>query len=191
MDNKDDLIQNQMEPASNLNVHAKEFIPKKKSQNKQQENISENQTQMQVGSVNENLNLNENSNNYFNTAYNNGNINIQNMNGYINPNEAYSNNINSNYNYNNENNKDNHNYMYEDEDEENMADKIFSEMEMMEENINLEEEDESDDEKWFPKYRNCECCKGFVYKCEGDTCKNLGKCYCKVQSQIEGDNDDE
>lgn len=75
----------------------------------------------------------------------------------------------------------------EDSDDE-MAEKMFDDM--IEENNFFDEDDESDDEKWFPKYRLCECCKGFVYKCEGETCKSLGKCYCKIKAQIDGDLDD-
>jgi hypothetical protein len=53
------------------------------------------------------------------------------------------------------------------------------------------EEDESDDEKWFPKFRECECCKGFVYKCKGDACQNLGACYCKMKKECDEDSDEE
>ena len=74
----------------------------------------------------------------------------------------------------------------DDDDGDELADKFFDEI-IDENNILFDEDDESDDEKWFPKYRNCDCCKGFVYKCEGDTCKSLGKCYCKIKSQIDGD----
>ena len=38
--------------------------------------------------------------------------------------------------------------------------------------------EESDDEdKWYPKYKDCECCKGFVFKCKGKACENLEQCY--------------
>jgi hypothetical protein len=50
------------------------------------------------------------------------------------------------------------------------------------------EESESDDEKWYPKFKNCECCKGFLYKCKGTACENLGICYCKMQVDCEDDN---
>ena len=53
------------------------------------------------------------------------------------------------------------------------------------EKIGEEEESEDDDEKWFPKYRDCECCKGFVYKCSGVACLNLGKCYCKIKAECD------
>lgn len=53
--------------------------------------------------------------------------------------------------------------------------------EMMEEM----EEEESDDEKWMPKYKDCECCKGFVYKCKGTACVNLGICHCKMREECD------
>ena len=31
---------------------------------------------------------------------------------------------------------------------------------------------------WFPEYRNCGCCKGFIYGCEADICVSLGVCGC-------------
>ncbi len=48
-------------------------------------------------------------------------------------------------------------------------------------------EEESDEERWFPKYSNCECCKGFVYKCKGAACENLGICYCKMREDCDED----
>jgi hypothetical protein len=47
------------------------------------------------------------------------------------------------------------------------------------------DDDESDDEKWFPKYKDCECCKGFVYKCQGAACVNMGTCYCKMKEECD------
>ena len=52
------------------------------------------------------------------------------------------------------------------------------------------EDDSEDEDKWLPKYKDCECCHGFVYKCAGESCKNLGQCYCKMKDEVEG-NDDE
>ena len=46
--------------------------------------------------------------------------------------------------------------------------------------------DESEDEdKWIPKYKDCECCSGFVYKCKGKACSYLGVCYCKLKDDID------
>ena len=50
---------------------------------------------------------------------------------------------------------------------------------------NAIDEEESDEEKWFPKYRNCKCCKGLIYKCSGEICKNLGVCYCKAKEDCD------
>lgn len=47
------------------------------------------------------------------------------------------------------------------------------------------EDDESDEDKWFPKYKDCECCQGFVYKCNGATCQNMMSCYCKVKAECD------
>jgi hypothetical protein len=66
----------------------------------------------------------------------------------------------------------------EDEDELNMIVKDIMDQEEV-------EEDESDDEKWFPKYKDCDCCKGFVYKCQGPACLNMGTCYCKVKEECD------
>ena len=52
------------------------------------------------------------------------------------------------------------------------------------------DDDSEDEDKWLPKYKDCECCHGFVYKCAGESCKNLGQCYCKMKDEVEG-NDDE
>ena len=53
------------------------------------------------------------------------------------------------------------------------------------ENEEFEDEDESDDEKWFPKYKDCDCCQGFIYKCSGKACENLQYCYCKVKTECD------
>lgn len=50
------------------------------------------------------------------------------------------------------------------------------------------DDNESDDEKWFPQYKDCECCKGFAYKCGGSACVNLGACYCKVRAECDEEN---
>ena len=48
--------------------------------------------------------------------------------------------------------------------------------------------DEEDENKCYPKYKNCKCCKGYVYKCDGKTCKSLGQCYCKMSDELENEN---
>ncbi len=46
----------------------------------------------------------------------------------------------------------------------------------------------SDEDNWFPKYQDCTCCKGFIYKCEGEVCNSLGACFCKSQDDYDDDN---
>ena len=53
------------------------------------------------------------------------------------------------------------------------------------------DDDSEDEDKWFPKYKDCECCHGFVYKCPGESCKNLGQCYCKMKDEVDNDGNDE
>jgi hypothetical protein len=42
-------------------------------------------------------------------------------------------------------------------------------------------DEDYDDDKWIPKFKDCECCKGYIYKCKGTACQYLGACYCKVK----------
>jgi len=90
--------------------------------------------------------------------------------------------------------KTNYEYPYSirTEDEEDFEDLKDDELDMivndMAENDayeEFEEEEESDDEKWFPKYEKCECCKGFIYKCKGAACVNMGVCYCKMKEECD------
>ena len=60
--------------------------------------------------------------------------------------------------------------------------KDMVEADIMEEIGNEESEDE---DKWFPKYKDCECCQGFVFKCKGQTCADLGQCYCKMKDECD------
>jgi len=75
----------------------------------------------------------------------------------------------------------------EEEDEELENEELDMIVNDLVENDALEEfeEEESDDEKWFPKYKDCECCKGFIYKCKGDACLNMGVCYCKMKDECD------
>ena len=78
----------------------------------------------------------------------------------------------------------------EEEDEEekiikegmDMIEKDLIEVEAIEEMVDDISEDE---DKWLPMYRNCECCKGFVFNCKGKTCSELGKCYCKLKDECD------
>ena len=92
---------------------------------------------------------------------------------------------------------DNLNVEDEEEDENQIDEEIENEEfdMIMKDIINNEafeenEDEESDDEKWFPKYRDCDCCKGFVYKCSGSACVNLGACYCKMKEECDDEDDD-
>jgi hypothetical protein len=51
----------------------------------------------------------------------------------------------------------------------------------------IEDDEESDEDKWLPKYKDCNCCKGYVFKCKGPACINLGTCFCKMQDDCEED----
>ena len=51
------------------------------------------------------------------------------------------------------------------------------------------EEDSEDEDKWFPDYKDCKCCRGFVYNCQGETCILMGQCYCKMKDDIEQNED--
>ena len=77
----------------------------------------------------------------------------------------------------------------EDEDVNNKMDMIANDM-VENDIIEAAKDENSDDEdenKFFEKYKNCTCCKGYVYKCNGDTCKSLGQCYCKMSDECEND----
>lgn len=185
-----------------LDINAKEFIPKNKAKEKQSSDDIPNYNKEQNIKISldskeyipKSKQVSYIGGNYIDNNFSKYNPNYQNYYGQQN---NYSPNYYDNYEYQQtfyENKQAEdivHNYSEGEDDDEDQEfqDKIFAEM--MEENIQFEDDDESDEDKWFPKFRNCECCKGFVYKCEGSTCQNLGKCYCKIKSQMDGDNDDD
>lgn len=73
----------------------------------------------------------------------------------------------------------------EDEDVKEKMDMIVKDMvetEIMEE---MGDEESEDEDKWFPKYKDCECCHGFVFKCKGLTCSDLGQCFCKMKDDCD------
>ena len=90
-------------------------------------------------------------------------------------------------------------YVEGDDDEEEVKDEIDMMVKDEIENEVMNEltkeghidDDSEDEDKWFPKYKDCECCKGFVYKCPGESCKNLGQCYCKMKDEVDNDGNDE
>ena len=47
--------------------------------------------------------------------------------------------------------------------------------------------EDEDENKFYDKYKNCSCCKGYVYKCNGEACKSLGQCYCKMSDDCENE----
>ena len=73
---------------------------------------------------------------------------------------------------------------FREEEKMDMIVKDMVEDEVMEELGNEESEDE---DKWIQKYKDCQCCHGFVYKCKGETCSSLGQCYCKMKDDCENE----
>ena len=83
----------------------------------------------------------------------------------------------------------------DEEDENEIKEKMDMIMKDMVEDDIVEEignEDSEDEDKWFPKYKDCDCCQGFIFKCKGQTCADLGQCYCKMKDdcdkQVEKEN---
>ena len=69
--------------------------------------------------------------------------------------------------------------------EDEIIDEMAQEMQKKENDDN--DDYDEDEDKWIPKYKDCPCCYGFVYKCKGDTCATLGQCYCIMKDEIEED----
>ena len=90
-------------------------------------------------------------------------------------------------------------YVEGDDDEEEVKDEIDMMVKDEIENEVMNEltkegqidDDSEDEDKWFPKYKDCECCHGFVYKCPGESCKNLGQCYCKMKDEVDNEGNDD
>ena len=80
----------------------------------------------------------------------------------------------------------------EDEDAEvnNKLDMIVNDMVVNDliEEAKDSDSDEEDENKCYPKYKNCKCCKGYVYKCNGEACKSLVQCYCKMSDEMQNEN---
>lgn len=55
------------------------------------------------------------------------------------------------------------------------------------EQVDEESEESIDKEDWYPDFKNCSCCKGYVYKCEGNSCQSLGMCFCKAAEEYDPD----
>jgi hypothetical protein len=153
----------------NLNTNAKTYVPKsKRIENDTNTSINVNMNNNNTNQLNFNLNANEyvpkwdskNANNIYTNGYQNGNGNHRH--------EEYD-----------INNNDDDDF---EKDEFDMIMKDIIDNEALEE---FNEESDDDVDKWFPMYKDCECCKGFVYKCKGPACSDLGKCYCKMQKECD------
>lgn len=154
--NQNNSNKQQLNPSYNMNLNAKEYVPKQ-SQNS--------------GSIQFNLGANEyvpkkQFQNHQSNFYGNQNQFYNNNNYQRNPNP---------YNYNQEFN-DNFQKM-------NISNQPNPTKQTYKANEDFGEE--SDEESWYPKYKDCECCKGFVYKCKGEACSHLKFCVCKIQEECD------
>ncbi|CAN0370519.1 unnamed protein product, partial [Hapterophycus canaliculatus] len=52
-------------------------------------------------------------------------------------------------------------------------------------------DDEQDlKDTWFPKARDCACCKGYVYGCTSEICESIGQCTCSIEERdLDGGSD--
>ena len=77
-----------------------------------------------------------------------------------------------------------------DNEEEEVQEKMDMIVKDMAEDAVMEElgnEESEDEDVWLQKYKDCQCCQGFVYKCKGETCSSLGQCYCKMKDDCENE----
>lgn len=156
-------ISNNIEADIKLNVKAKEYVPKKKQN---QDNKEENSTVIN--------NKTENSDNLKEDDKNNKidfNLNAK---EFV-PKKVEGMNV----------------QLVEDDDDEEEVDEdaVLDDLvnQEIDDPIPVDDEDESDEDKWFPKYKECSCCNGYIYKCNGDVCKSLGVCFCKAQEDYDPD----
>ena len=77
---------------------------------------------------------------------------------------------------------------------ESLPDDVFTAMkdrfleEQIDEIINdLEDEEESNPERFVEAMKDCTCCHGYVNKCKSLMCRNLGQCQCMVHSEMESE----
>jgi len=169
-----------------LNIKAKEFIPKKKMNTNTNTNTNNN---MNVNSNISNTNVTNNSDveNKLLKLNLNASEYVPNKSNTTNSSDKLNSYSNSNFVDQNQKFPENTKEEYFDEVEPN-DDELDMIMKDMMENDDIECEEESDDEKWFPKFKDCDCCKGFVYKCKGNACQYLGACYCKVKNECDDGN---
>ena len=83
-------------------------------------------------------------------------------------------------------------YVEADDDEEDEDNEVQEKMDMIVKDMveadfieEMGNEDSEDEDKWYPKYKDCECCQGFTFKCKGQTCADLGQCYCKMKDECD------
>jgi hypothetical protein len=153
-----------------FNKEAKEYVPKKKKQEEEKTTMNSN-SEIQSSNIVQKIKKDEiNEKEVKNIQFN------LNAKEYIPKKES-----------------DNNGYKIEgledDAEEEESEDDIIDELVNQELNDPIDpyavDEDESDDEKWFPKYKDCSCCEGYIYKCSGDVCTSLGVCFCKAQEDYD------
>ncbi|CAN0293840.1 unnamed protein product, partial [Laminaria digitata] len=48
---------------------------------------------------------------------------------------------------------------------------------------NATDDDQDLKDTWFPKARDCTCCKGYVYGCTSDICESMGQCTCSIEEK--------
>ena len=58
-------------------------------------------------------------------------------------------------------------------------------MPQMDYDENYENYDDYDQGDYFDEFKDCDCCHGYVYSCEGKVCKDMGQCKCKMAAEIE------
>ena len=141
-----------------LNVKAKEYVPKKK---KTPEEENKENTE---NNINNNKEISSNNINFNLDAKEFVPKQLQNIDGYL---------VND---------------LEDDEEDEVDEDDVLNDLvnQELEDPMQLDDE-ESDEDKWFPKYKDCSCCNGYIYKCSGDVCTSLGVCFCKAQEDYDPD----
>ena len=75
--------------------------------------------------------------------------------------------------------------------EQNQEEKTEEEIKNAKIEVSDDDSEEEDKDEWVPKYKDCKCCYGFVYNCKGETCANLGQCFCKMKDDIEKEEQEE
>ncbi|CAN0383943.1 unnamed protein product [Pylaiella littoralis] len=55
---------------------------------------------------------------------------------------------------------------------------------------NATDDDQDLKDTWFPKARDCACCKGYVYGCTSNICESMGQCTCSIEEKdLDGSSD--